>query len=108
MFIAIRPAELAARLRAGEPTVLVDVRQPWEHELARLPGSVLLPLGELPARAGEIVAPEDALVVAYCHHGVRSQSGAAILLGHGLRHVASLVGGIEAWSAEVDPGIQRY
>lgn len=108
MVTSIRPADLAERLRTGQPTILVDVRQPWEHELAKLPESILIPLAELPERVGEIDAPKDALVVAYCHHGVRSLSGAAILLRHGFRHVASLAGGIEAWSAEVDPKVPRY
>jgi len=108
MFTAIRATDLAERLRSGQPTVLVDVRQPWEHELANLPGSVLIPLAELPERVGEIEAPEGALVVAYCHHGVRSQSGAAILDKQGVQNVASLIGGIEAWSLEVDPKTPRY
>ena len=108
MFTAIRATELEERLRSGRPTVLVDVRQPWEHDLAKLPGSVLIPLPELPERAGEIDVPEGALVVAYCHHGVRSHSGAAILDKHGFPNVASLIGGIEAWSLEVDPKTPRY
>ncbi|HEY0840464.1 MAG TPA: rhodanese-like domain-containing protein [Vulgatibacter sp.] len=108
MFSAIRPTELDERLRAGKPTVLLDVRQPWEHEIAKLPGSILIPLSELPERVTELSPPEDALVVAYCHHGVRSLSGAAILASHGIANAATLVGGIDAWSQEVDPRVPRY
>jgi len=67
---------LAAKLKAGEPVYLLDVRQPWEHETAALPGSVLIPLDQLAARAGEVRPPEGAAVVVYCRHGVRSLSGA--------------------------------
>ena len=100
--------ELAEMRNRGEPHVLVDVRQPWEHELASLPDSRLIPLNELPARAGEVRAPENALVVVYCHHGIRSLSGAAFLQQAGFPRVASLAGGIDAWSVRVDPQVPRY
>jgi rhodanese-related sulfurtransferase len=99
--------DLAARLRAGEPIHLLDVRQPWEHDLAALPGSQLIPLAELPARAPEVRPAEGAAVVVYCHHGVRSLSGAALLERRGLADVLSLAGGI-AWSLQVDPAVPRY
>src|SRR5687767_4443296 len=94
----ITPNELSERLAAGEPVYLIDVRQPWEHELAALPGSVLVPLGELVPRREEIVPPEGATVVVYCHHGIRSLSGAALLEQMGFQQVVSLAGGIDAWS----------
>ena len=100
--------ELAARLRAGAPVYLLDVRQPWEHELAALPGSHLIPLDQLPARAGEVRPAEGVPVVVYCHHGIRSLTGAALLERRGLPDVASLAGGIDAWSLLVDPGVPRY
>ena len=99
---------LQAKLAAGEPVYLVDVRQPWEHELAALPGpQVLVPLDQLVDRHDEIVPPAGALVVAYCHHGIRSLNAAALLerAGHA---VASLAGGIDRWSLEIDPSIPRY
>jgi rhodanese-related sulfurtransferase len=103
----IEPSELAQALASGN-VYLLDVRQPWEHATAALPGSVLIPLHELPARAHEVRPPPDALVVVYCHHGIRSLSGAALLERAGLTHVASLAGGIDAWSLEVDPTVPRY
>lgn len=99
---------LAERLAKGEPTVLVDVREPWEHELARLPNSVLAPLGELRDAAEDLPIQEDALVVVYCHHGIRSLSGAAILMGQGIERAVSLAGGIDAWSKRIDPEVPRY
>jgi rhodanese-related sulfurtransferase len=104
----ITPATLAARLSGKEPVYLLDVRQPWEHEAAALPGSVLIPLNELAARAGEVKPPDGALVVAYCHHGIRSLRAAAFLERLGFAEVASLAGGIDAWSLEVDPSVPRY
>ena len=97
--------ELKRRLDASEPTYLVDVRQPWEHERAALPDQLLVPLGELPARAAEVQPPPGALIVVYCHAGRRSLAGAALLERHG---AVSLAGGIDAWSVRIDPKVPRY
>ena len=107
MIAQIDVGELQARLAANEPLVLLDVREPWEHELCHLPGDVLVPLGELDERLDE-VPRTDALVVCYCHHGVRSLHAAAYLQGQGWPQVASLAGGIDAWSRLVDPSLRRY
>lgn len=100
--------ELFHKLKAGEPVYLVDVRTPGEHESAALPDSVLLPLDELAQRADELEPPEGALIVTYCHHGVRSLSAVAILERLGYRNVTSLQGGIDAWSLHIDESIPRY
>ncbi len=99
---------LAEKLAAGESVVLLDVRQPWEHETAALPGSRLIPLNELPRRADEVRVPQGSELVVYCHHGVRSRSAAALLEQLGFGDVASLAGGIDAWSLRVDPRVPRY
>jgi rhodanese-related sulfurtransferase len=104
----ITPTELAAKLKAGEKITLLDVRQVWEHDLAALPNSVLIPLDELPRRVHEVQAFSASPVVVYCHHGVRSFHAAAYLMRCGLSDVVSLAGGIEAWSLEVDPTVARY
>ena len=109
MIRQISPEDVKARLDAGEPVYLLDVRQPEEYEICRLPGSHLIPLGELPQRAGEVDPPVGVPVVVYCHHGIRSLSGAAILeQAVGLGDVYSMSGGIEAWSQRVDPAVPRY
>jgi adenylyltransferase/sulfurtransferase len=100
--------ELHALLEAKKPVFLLDVRRPSEHETVALPGSLLIPLDELDQRADEIEAPPGALIVAYCHHGVRSLSAAALLERLGFEAVASLRGGIDAWSLRVDPSLPRY
>jgi rhodanese-related sulfurtransferase len=104
----INVRELHAMLTANEPVHLLDVRQPWEHALAALPGSTLIPLPELGHRTHEVQTRRDELVVAYCHHGIRSLTAAACLARAGIANVVSLAGGIDAWSTEIDPGIPRY
>lgn len=108
MIQQIHPTELKRKLDAGEPVYLVDVRNYDEHAYCRLPESLLVPLPELPARVEEVQPTPDSLVVVYCHHGVRSLSGAAILQRAGLENVASLSGGIDAWSLQIDPSVPRY
>lgn len=100
------PRALAQRLAAGAPVALIDVREQWEYDLARLPGARLV--------AGDVLAhpergvPRDRDVVLYCHHGVRSEYWAAALRARGFDRVWHLRGGIDAWSNEVDPTVPRY
>ena len=107
MIPQITAEQLAAKIQDGESIYLVDVRQPWENEYCQLPGSVLIPLPDLPARLAEVEPPEKALVIVYCHHGIRSQSGAALLERLGIS-AFSLAGGLDAWSLEIDPRLPRY
>lgn len=99
---------LAAELAAGDGAapVLLDVREPWEAEIAAIDGSVLIPLGDLGDRAGEL--DPAASVVVYCHLGVRSEYAARMLLSAGFADVRNLAGGIDAWSRTVDEGVVRY
>jgi len=99
---------LAHRLASKEPLLLLDVRQPWEHELAAIRGDVLIPLGELQRRYLELGAQTDTPIIVYCHHGIRSQSAAAFLGAVGFTDVVSLAGGIDAWSQLIDAGVPRY
>ena len=87
--------------------VLLDVREAWEFEEARIEGSILMPMGEVPARANQELDP-DAHIIAICHHGMRSMSVTAWLREQGFERAQSLRGGIDAWSVEVDPSIPRY
>jgi rhodanese-related sulfurtransferase len=108
MSLEIRPEELAEKLRRGERVWLLDVRQEWEHQLARLPDQALIPLPELQARLDEVQPAPGQLVVAYCHHGVRSLSAAALLRQAGFPDAVSLAGGIDLWSRTVDSSVPRY
>jgi adenylyltransferase/sulfurtransferase len=100
------PEEVRDRLAGASPPVLVDVRDDWEVALGTLPGAVHIPLPELPGRWREL--PRDREVVVYCHAGVRSARAAYWLRTQGMRRVASLDGGTDAWSAVVDPTLPRY
>ena len=98
--------ELQRRLAAGEPLQLLDVREPWECAIARLPTSVNIPLNEVPARLQELDAGTDIIVM--CHSGGRSGRAAAYLRSHGFDRVANLSGGIAAWTREIDPAVPSY
>ena len=102
----ITPRELQKRLESGiQRPILLDVREPWEAEIARIPGSMLIPLSSLPQRLQEI--PEGGEVAIYCHHGMRSLVAGEFLAGHGYT-VMSLAGGIDLWAREIDPAIPTY
>jgi rhodanese-related sulfurtransferase len=104
----IAAAELAAWLAdAGrEKPVLLDVREPWELEKARIDGARHIPMREVPARLSEL--DPDATVVAICHHGGRSHQVAMFLEKNGFAEVHNLVGGVDAWSRTVDPAVPVY
>ena len=105
----IPPRPVADLMAKGERIYLVDVRQPWENERAALASTdVLVPLDQLADRLDEITPPEGALVVTYCHHGIRSLNAAAILEHAGITNVVSLAGGTDRWSIEIDPKLPRY
>lgn len=99
--------DLKERLETGEPVQLIDCREPWEHELVRLPDSVNIPMNDTPARVDEYRELEEPAVV-YCHHGVRSLHVVNWLRAQGVASVVSLRGGIDAWSLTVEPSLSRY
>jgi sulfur-carrier protein adenylyltransferase/sulfurtransferase len=100
------PQQLKRRLDAGEPLRLLDVREPWECAIAQLPGSLNIPLGEIPARWRELDA--DSQIIVLCKAGSRSRRAAQFLLAQGLQRVANLSGGIDAWTRDVDPSLPSY
>jgi adenylyltransferase/sulfurtransferase len=102
----ISPTDLKARIDRGNAPLLLDVREPQEYQAARLPGGVLVPLGDLVARQGEL--DPDIEIIVYCHHGVRSVNATAYLRSSGFPRARNLVGGIDAWSLTVDPTVPRY
>ena len=102
----ITPAALAARLARRDAIELIDVREPYEWQIARIPGARLVPLGSL-ASALHTLEGEHEIVV-HCHHGMRSASAADLLRRSGFARVRNLAGGIDRWSVEVDPTVPRY
>ena len=101
----LEPQQLKALLDAGS-VVLLDVRMPEEREIASLPDAIAIPLNELPARLAEL-NPQRPIAV-LCHHGVRSEMAGRILERNGFVDVAHLIGGIDAWSQDIDSQIPRY
>ncbi len=108
MYQQIIPVELAAWLTSTQPPLLLDVRQPEEHELGALPNSQLIPLGELTQRAEELEEWKGQEVVVYCHHGIRSLNAIAQLHHLGFLKLHNLSGGIDRWAREVDLKMPRY
>jgi adenylyltransferase/sulfurtransferase len=102
----VLPESLAIALADGEDVLLVDVREPFEWQVARLPNARLIPLGTFMAAAPDL--PRDANIVVYCHHGQRSEMAARHLLSSGFTRVRNLTGGIDRWSRLVDPSVRRY
>ncbi len=98
--------ELEKRMRSDRPFLLLDVREPFEYEMARIEGADLIPLGELPARWRELDREKEIYVL--CHSGVRSERAAEFLRASGFPRVANVAGGIDAWSEEIDPNVPRY
>lgn len=104
----ISPAELKQRLDSdAPPPLLLDVREPWEIERARLPHSHYIPMGELVARLQELDPDQETVVL--CHHGTRSRSVCLFLEQHKqFSNVLNLDGGIDAWARQVDPAVPTY
>ena len=98
--------ELKAKMDKGEPFTLIDVREPYEYEIAHISASRLIPLGELETRLNEL--PRSGTLVMQCHSGGRSEHAVRILQEAGFENAVNLEGGIDAWSVEVDPDVPRY
>ena len=98
--------DLKARFDRNDRFVLLDVREPFEWEIAKIPGAILIPLGDLPARIGELKALDD--IVVQCKSGGRSANAVQFLQDHGFSKVCNLAGGIHAWSDRIDPTVPRY
>jgi rhodanese-related sulfurtransferase len=103
----INPDEVKSKLDAGEKFILLDVREPWEFDTAKIEGSKLMPMGEVPSRAHQELDPDEHVVV-MCHHGVRSMNVTVWLRQQGFEQAQSMRGGIDAWSRIVDGKVAVY
>lgn len=104
--IQLTPTDLLERLDSGELWQILDVREPWEIEIASVVGTMNIPMVEVPDRYDELSAGGQIAVL--CHSGVRSGRVADWLLDNGFENIANIVGGIDAWSIDVDGSIRRY
>lgn len=103
------PQDLQRRIAAGEKLALIDVREPHEFERARIEGAELIPMRNVPAELSRLDAQaDDAPLIVFCHHGVRSLNVVHWLREHGVDACQSMAGGIDRWSLEIDPGVPRY
>jgi adenylyltransferase/sulfurtransferase len=104
----ILATELKARLDAGEDLLLVDVREPAEYEIVKIPGSVLIPKGEILNGSALSQLPQDKEIVLYCKSGVRSAEALAAVKQAGLTNSVHVQGGVLAWASQVDQSLPTY
>ena len=100
------PTELKARLAAGDKLQLLDVREDWEFQTARIEGSILIPMGQVASRIAELDSAAETVVI--CHHGGRRMQVAGLLEQLGFPNVINLAGGVDAWARLVDPSMPVY
>jgi rhodanese-related sulfurtransferase len=96
--------ELDAYLQRNQPR-LIDVREPWEFEICHIPGSILLPMRQVP---GAIDRFRDQETVVICHHGIRSLQVVRFLEMQDVKHCINLDGGVDAWAKDVDRTMATY
>ncbi len=106
MSYTITVQELKSRMDKGDKIFLLDVREPHEYEWAKIEGSKLIPLGQLPTSLNQL--DRETEIVAYCHKGMRSADAVGFLLQQGFPNVKNLIGGIDSWSVEIDHAVPRY
>lgn len=106
--VDISAEDLKKKLDRKEDFIFIDVREPFEHQIAHIEGAKLIPLGQLEERVSELEAYKDKEIVAHCHHGGRSRRALEFLQSKGFKKLRNVAGGIDAWSLEVDPSVPRY
>ena len=106
MEFEISAGQVKALRKNGEVFMLLDVREPWEFETARIEGAKNIPMGDVPGRVQELDPDEHIVVV--CHHGVRSLTVTNWLRQQGFEKVQSMRGGIDGWARTVDPKVPLY
>jgi sulfur-carrier protein adenylyltransferase/sulfurtransferase len=100
------PHELKRKMDAREPFELIDVREAFEYEIARIGGAKLIPLGEIAERVNEL--QRERPIVVHCHSGRRSAEAVRLLQKRGFANIFNLEGGIDAWSDQIDPSVPKY
>jgi rhodanese-related sulfurtransferase len=104
--IEITPREVKSMIDRGEKFLFVDVREKWEFDTSWIEGAVLVPMREIPANLAKF--EEADRIILFCHHGIRSLDAAAWLRSQDITSAKSMAGGIDRWSAEIDPSVPRY
>jgi rhodanese-related sulfurtransferase len=102
----LEPVEVKAKIDRGDNFTLVDVREPHEYRIGNIPKAVLIPLGDLEKRLGELNASDE--IVVHCKSGARSAKAVELLQKKGFKNARNMKGGILAWSDKVDPSVPKY
>lgn len=102
----ISATQLQLKLQNDVKPLLLDVREPFEFEIASVKGSLYIPMNQIPQRLSEIDVSSGCVVI--CHHGIRSQQVADFLVHSGFNDILNLAGGIDAWSIKCDNTVSRY
>ena len=103
---SITARDLKAKLDRGDTFKLIDVREPFEWDICRIPGATLIPLGQLPARLSELDSADE--IVLQCKSGMRSAKALRMLQEAGFGKLWNVEGGIAAWADDVDPSVPKY
>src|SRR5204862_8324163 len=106
VFLETAVTDLKRRMDSGTAPLILDVREKGEAAICKLPGSVLIPLGELPRRLGELDPAAE--IVVHCKSGGRSARAVTLLLDKGFAHPSNLTGGILSWINEIEPSLTSY
>ena len=106
MGFTITVQELKQKMDQGGKVVLIDVREPWEYNIAKIEGARLMPLGTLGTEYKQLDPASE--IVVHCKMGMRSMDATQFLLQQGFTNVKDLTGGIIAWSQQIDPSIPIY
>ncbi len=106
--LEISVQDVKSLLDGDESFLLLDCREPAEYAIARIDGSQLIPMNEIPARLSEIEGHQRDRIVVHCHHGGRSLQVVQWLRGRGFAGAQNMTGGIDAWSQQIDPSVARY
>ncbi len=104
--LEIGVAELDAWRKSGKDVAVLDVREGWEVATVALPGTVNIPMQQIPQRVTEL--PRDKPLVVMCHHGGRSRQVTGWLRQNGFTQATNLAGGIHAWAEQIEPGMATY
>jgi rhodanese-related sulfurtransferase len=105
--LQVTPREVKQRLEAGEKLRLIDVREQFEYQQAHIEGTELIPMRTIPQSLTSLAA-EEAPVIVFCHHGMRSLQVVNWLREQGVEQTSSMEGGIDRWSLEIDTTVPRY
>ena len=100
--------QTAELIQSEHPPLLIDCREKHEHDFCRIKGAILVPLSEFAGKAEALFDNNDDFAIIYCHHGVRSLHAVQYLAQQGFTNTLSMQGGIDLWSAKIDPDISRY